>query len=704
VKQIIQDLNSGETILEEIPVPIEKDGYVLIKTTRSLVSLGTERSLVEFGKAGLVAKAKQQPEKVKMVLDKFKSDGIVPTLEAVFNKLNQPLPLGYCNVGKVVAIGNGVEGFKIGDRVISNGAHAEYVNIPKNLVAKIPDDVSDDEAAFTVIGSIGLQGVRLIAPTFGETIVVVGLGLIGLLTAQILKANGCNVIGIDFDDSKLELAKTFGLDVINPSNGVDQVKYVEQLTGGIGADGVIITASTSSDEVISNSARMCRKRGRVVLVGVIGLNISRADFYEKEINFQVSCSYGPGRYDENYEQLGNDYPIGFVRWTQKRNFESILNAIENKSLQVQPLITQIVDLENYNEIYGDIGKSKAIASILKYSNDETLIRTVKVVDHKQEPTNGTIGVIGAGNFTNATFLPIVKNLGLNIKYIASSGGLSAKVLAKKSNIVNATSDYQEILKDPDVDLVVITTRHNMHFKMVIDSIKANKQVFVEKPLCLNKDELDEISRLNLETEKNIVVGFNRRFAPMAMKMRDLIGNAPANIVATMNAGEIPTSSWVQSMEEGGGRIIGEGCHFIDLCSYLANSKVISVCANTLGLNPQENCDNVSIMLKFENGSNAVINYFSNGSKSYSKERVEVYSLGKTLVMDNWRTLKGYGYKNFSSLSNKQDKGHRRQFQLMAELLLKGGQALIPFDSIRNTTLASFAAVESFKNGNWVNVE
>lgn len=321
MKQIIQDLKNGETILEEVPVPMVKSGHVLIKTTKSLVSLGTERMLVEFGKANFIQKARQQPDKVKMVLDKVKTDGLKPTMDAVFNKLNQPLPLGYCNVGEVVAVGRGVTEFKVGDRVASNGNHAEYVNVPKNLVAKIPDNVTDEEAVFTVIGSIGLQGIRLLNPTFGETIVVVGLGLIGLVTAELLLANGCNVIGFDFDPEKVKIAKEKGVIAINPSEGTDQVKFIESYTNGIGADGVIITASNKSNEIISQSANMCRKRGRVVLVGVIGLDISRADFYEKEISFQVSCSYGPGRYDEEYEQKGNDYPIGYVRWTEKRNFE-----------------------------------------------------------------------------------------------------------------------------------------------------------------------------------------------------------------------------------------------------------------------------------------------------------------------------------------------------------------------------------------------
>ena len=344
--QIIQSFKTGETLLENIPAPEVKRGHVLIQTTRSLVSLGTERMLVEFGKSNLISKARQQPDKVKQVLDKIKTEGLMPTLEAVFNKLEQPLPLGYCNVGKVIAVGEGVSEFQVGDRVASNGAHAEVVCVPKNLVAHIPNNVSDEEAAFTVIGSIGLQGIRLLNPTFGETVVVIGMGLIGLLTAQMLKANGCQVIGVDLDQSKLDLAKTWGIIPFNPKSDGDVVKFVENYTQNIGCDGVIITASAKTDEIISQAARMSRKRGRIILVGVVGLNISRAEFYEKELTFQVSCSYGPGRYDENYEQKGQDYPLAFVRWTEKRNFEAILQAIASGNIQVKEMITEVVALEN----------------------------------------------------------------------------------------------------------------------------------------------------------------------------------------------------------------------------------------------------------------------------------------------------------------------------------------------------------------------
>ncbi len=705
MKQIIQDLKSGATVLEEVPVPQVKSGYVLIQTTRTLVSLGTERMLVEFGKANLIDKARQQPDKVKQVLDKIKTDGLQPTLEAVFNKLGQPLPLGYCNVGKVVAVGRGVTEFVVGDRVASNGNHAEYVCVPKNLVAKIPDNVTDEEATFTVIGSIGLQGIRLLNPQLGECVVVVGLGLIGLVAAELLKANGCKVIGVDFDQQKVDIAKNKGIYAINPKNGIDPVKYVEEITGGVGADGVLITASAKGDEVIHQACLMSRKRGRVVLVGVIGLNMRRDDFYKKELSFQVSCSYGAGRYDEEYENKGHDYPLAYVRWTEKRNFETILGAISSKILDVQPLITEEVELANYAEIYGDMRKHGSIASILKFPVDSTIERVVPVGENRVMVGSGKLGIIGAGNFASATIIPALQKVNAPIKYIASAQGLTAKVLAKKAKAENATSDYRVMLNDPEINTVIITTRHNLHASMVMETLEAGKSVFVEKPLCLNEEELQNIENAYMKANDKITltVGFNRRFSPFAVKMKALVGGGPKNIVATMNAGYIPPEVWVQDMEVGGGRIIGEACHFIDLCSFLADSKVIAVCMNALGENPQENTDNVSILLKYENGTNAVINYFANGSKSYAKERVEVFSQEKVLVLDNWRRLEGFGVKGFSKMTGTMDKGHKRQFALLNERVQKGGEALIPFESIVNTTRASFACIESLKKKAWVEI-
>lgn len=708
MKQIIQDLKKGNTILEEVPVPKVRSGQVLIRTNRTLVSLGTERMLVEFGKASYLEKAKQQPDKVKMVLDKIKTDGLKPTYESVVNKLNQPLPLGYCNVGEVVELGRDITEFKVGDRVASNGAHAEYVCVSQNLAAKVPDNVTDDEAVFTVIGAIALQGIRLTNPTFGETIVVIGLGLIGLITAEMLKANGCNVIGFDFDERKINIAQQKGITAINLSSGTDPIKYALEYTNEVGVDGVIITASSKSDEIIHQAAEMSRKRGRIVLVGVIGLNIRRNDFFKKELTFQVSSSYGPGRYDDNYEQKGQDYPIGFVRWTEKRNFEAVLNAISKGQLDVRPLITELVKLENYNEIYGDMRKSGSIASIIKYNNEAKQDQTVKLNSNSFQGKKGVFGIIGAGNFTSAILLPCLSKKKAHIKYIADLDGLSAKSLAKRYNISNATSDHQIIFKDKDVDTVMIITRHNAHASLVKETLKAGKNVFVEKPLALNNIELQEIIEVyqtvsHHRSPVTLTLGFNRRFAPLAQKMKSLLGSndAPMNIIATMNAGYIPPEVWVHDIEVGGGRIIGEACHFIDLCTYLSGSRVKAVCMNALGTQPNDNTDNASILLKYENGTNAVINYFANGSKSYSKERLEVFSQQRILIMDNWRKLIGYGFKGFKSKSTSQDKGHANQFSALVDRIQQGGDPLIPFGEIINTTQASFAAIKSLKEGRWI---
>ena len=708
MKQILQSFKTGDTVLEEIPAPQIRKGHLLIRTTRSLVSLGTERMLVEFGKANLISKARQQPDKVKMVLDKVKAEGLLPTLETVFNKLEQPLPLGYCNVGKVVAVGAGVSGFKIGDRVASNGPHAELVCVPQNLVAQIPDEVSDEQATFTVIGSIGLQGMRLCNPTFGETIVVFGLGLIGLLTAQMLLANGCSVIGVDIDERKCQIAKSWGVTTLNPTKGDDVVNGVLASTDQTGADGVIITASAKNNDIISQAAQMSRKRGRIVLVGVIGLNLSRAEFYEKELTFQVSCSYGPGRYDEDYEQKGMDYPISFVRWTEKRNFEAILASIANGKLQVDELITDQTSLTEYNKVYDNIGSSNSIASLLVYDeNSEAGSSSVNVFSNEFTSNSSILGIIGAGNFTKMTMLPALKKADAQLKYIASSGGVSGTALAQKHSISVSTTDYQEILNDPEIGMVLITTRHNAHADMTLKCLNAGKNVFVEKPLALNIEDLDKIIEAKQANKKQTVtVGFNRRFSPHIEAIKKSLGtdDKPINISATMNAGFIPANVWVHDMEVGGGRIIGEACHYIDLCIYLTGSLVKEVCMNAMGENPEVNTDNASILLKFENGSNAVINYFANGAKSYSKERVEVYKQEQTWIMDNFRTTKGFGVKGFSNLKTKIDKGHNRQFRLLVDRLRSGGETLIPFEEIVNTTKASFAAIESMQSNNWVKIE
>jgi len=710
MKQILQSLKTGLVVLEEVPKPMVNKGNVLIETTLSLVSPGTERMLVEFGKSNLISKAHQQPERVKQVLNKMKSEGILPTLEAVFSKLEQPLPLGYCNVGKVVAIGKGVSSFNVGERVASNGPHANFVRVPKNLAIKIPDDVLDEEAVFTVVGSIGLQGIRLCNPTFGETIVVIGLGLIGQLTAQLLVANGCQVIGIDVDESKCIIAENWGVITVNPSKGADPDKTVLAMTEGTGADGVIITASGANNDIISQAARMSRKRGRIVLVGVIGLDINRADFYEKELTFQVSCSYGPGRYDKNYEYKGIDYPLSFVRWTEKRNFQAILQALSNGQLNVKNLITEKVDLRDFLEIYENIGSSSSIASILKYhehvDSNSPNQSVVKLDNRKFFDKNGIVGLIGAGNFTKMTLLPALKNTGANLKYIASSSGVTGTVLAKKFGFTHSTSEYKNILDDPEVDTVFITTRHDSHAKLVIESLIAGKNVFVEKPLALNNDQLEKIIHAYSKSDTTLTVGFNRRFSPHVSTIRNVIGYNPdqLNIIATMNAGNIPSNIWVHDLEIGGGRIIGEACHFLDLIVYLGGSLIKSVCMNGLGKTPEENTDNASILVKLENGTNAVINYFSNGAKAYSKERLEVYSQERIFICDNFIKTIGYGAKGFKNLKTRIDKGHKTQFRELIDRIQNGGQSLISFKEIVNVTKASFAAIQSLKEKRWVDIK
>ncbi|HEY6976491.1 MAG TPA: bi-domain-containing oxidoreductase, partial [Chitinophagaceae bacterium] len=520
MKQLIQSLKTGETVLEDIPVPLTSKGNILIKTSCTLVSIGTERMLVEFGKSNLVQKARQQPDKVRQVVSKIKSDGLMPTMEAVFNKLEQPLPLGYCNVGKVIAVGEGVTEFNIGDRVASNGPHAEYVLVPQNLAVPIPVNVSDDEAAFTVIGSIGLQGIRLCNPAFGETIVVTGLGLIGLLTAQLLLANGCTVIGIDIDEDKIALAEQKGVICINPQQNADVVKFVKEKTNETGADGVIITASAKGDDIIAQAAQMSRKKGRIILVGVVGLNLNRADFYEKELSFQVSCSYGPGRYDDAYEKYGKDYPLPYVRWTEKRNFEAILQAISSGRLDVKSLITERVSLNDYKQIYNNLGNKKSIASLLIYpeTSDKKVLINISSANFKNQ--KGGIGIIGAGNFTAMTMLPALKKINANLVSIASAGGITGTALAKKYSIVRSTTDYKEVIADSDVDLVMIATRHDLHAKMVIEALKNKKHVFVEKPLALNKEELNEIINI-YDGTTTLTVGFNRRFSPHVQKIKQL---------------------------------------------------------------------------------------------------------------------------------------------------------------------------------------
>jgi len=721
MKQILQNLRSGITNLVEVPTPNVSYNMLLIKTRRTLISAGTERMLVEFSKGGLVAKAKAQPEKVKQVLDKIKTEGLMPTIETVFKRLDEPMPLGYCNVGEVIEVGSGVSDFKIGDRLAGNGPHAEIVSVPKHLCAKVPENVSDEQAAFTVLGSIGLQGVRLAQPELGEKFVVIGAGLVGLMVVQLLRASGCEVLAVDVNEQRLELAKGYGAKVCNSGSG-DPVAVAGAWTQGVGVDGVLITASARTDDIVHQAAEMCRKRGRIILVGVVGLNLRRSDFYQKELTFQVSCSYGPGRYDDAYEQKGQDYPIGFVRWTEQRNFQAVLGAMANGQLDVSSLITDRFPLVEAAGAYDKISNDpSALGIILEYPEAVDRYRTVSyAADSSKSAGKCVAAMIGAGNFAKMTMGPALAKTSARLKYVsARTNAAGASHIAKKYGFENATTDLDQIWKDPEVNTVFISTSHNSHAGLVCAALKAGKHTFVEKPLCLYPDELKEIqslySALNTPSSAlshqssvpSLMVGFNRRFSPHVKKIKDLLKDRgePLAMHFSCNAGIIPPNVWVHDPEVGGGRIIGEACHFIDLLSYIAGSRIVSVSAAQMGKNVAVKEDKMAMVLSFEDGSIGTVNYFGNGSKGYPKERLEVYSDGRILRLDNFRKLEGYGFKGFRKFNTRSmDKGHQNQFQAFIDRVSEGGEPLITFDELINVTLASFAAVTSAREGRMVHLE
>jgi predicted dehydrogenase/threonine dehydrogenase-like Zn-dependent dehydrogenase len=668
VKQVLQSLRTGQTVVENVPCPAVRPGHLLVRTTRTLISAGTERMLVEFGKAGWIEKAWQQPDKVKMVWEKIRTDGLAPTIESVMNKLDQPLPLGYCNVGVVEQVGAGVTGFAVGDRVASNGKHAEVVCVPAILCAKVPDGVSDDDAAFTVLSSIALQGIRLAQPTLGETVAVIGLGLIGLVTVQLLRANGCKVIGVDLDSTKLAAARAMGAETVNLGAGQDPVAFAETFTAGRGVDAVLITAATDSQEPVQSAARMSRKRGRIVLVGVAGLKLSRADFYEKELTFQVSCSYGPGRYDSSYEDRGNDYPIGFVRWTEQRNFEAVLDAMAQGSLKVGELVSHRFPVDEAERAYDCItGGQPTLGVLLEYrrSASELLpVRTVQVAAPAPAtaPTGrARIGFIGAGNYATAILMPAFRAAGADMVAVACSTGVSGVHAARKFGIGRATTDTESVIADTNIDAVVITTRHDSHAALTCRALRAGKHVFVEKPLALTLDQIDEIESTLAEVRAAgkspvLMVGFNRRYAPHVVRMKQLLAGVagPKAMVMTVSAGAIPQSHWAQHPQVGGGRIIGEACHFVDLLRHLADSEIEHACIDRM----QSICvDTVTISLRFKDGSIGTVHYFANGSKAIPKERLEVFASGRVLQLDNYRVLRGFSWPKFRTMRLwRQDKG------------------------------------------------
>lgn len=708
--QVIQNMSNGETRLEHAPTPKAPARGLLVRTSCSLISAGTERMLVDFGRASMLTKARQQPDRVRQVIDKARTDGLFSTIETVRSKLAQPLPLGYCNVGVVLETGRDVQGFKVGDRVVSNGPHADVVAVPRTLAARIPDNVDDSAASFTVLGAIGLQGLRLANPTLGEAFVVTGVGIIGLLTVQLLRAQGCRVLAIDFDESKLALARRFGARTCNPAAGEDPVAAGLSFSRGQGVDGVIITASTTSNDPVSQAAQMCRKRGRIVLVGVAGLDLKRADFYEKELNFQVSCSYGPGRYDPAYEEEGHDYPVGFVRWTEQRNFEAVLDMLAEGRIDTASLISHRVSFAEAPAAYSILSEDRsALGILLEYSEkpaDELLIRNLAIQPAVFNAGKAVCGFIGAGNYASRVLIPAFRKAGAQLKTIVTAGGLSGVIQGRASAFAEASTDVENMLADAEINTVAIVTRHNSHARLVAQALTAGKNVFVEKPLAITLDDLEVVEQAwraagEDGARPHLMVGFNRRFAPQVVKMKALLAttNEPKSFIMTVNTGAIPANHWTQDPGVGGGRIIGEACHFIDLMRHLAGAPIVSVQARSMGRTESGMIteDKAAITLGFEDGSFGTIHYLANGSSTFPKERVEVFVAGRVLQLDNFRKMRGFGWPGFSRMNlMTQDKG---QSVCAAAFLaaVEGGPVPIPPDEILEVARVTIETAEILRN-------
>ena len=694
MKQILQNLSDGETLLADVPSPGCPEGGLLIETTFSAVSPGTERMLLDFGKANWIDKARLRPDKVRQVLDKVRTDGLLPTVEAVRSKLDQSIPLGYSQCG--VVLESRVAGFQTGDRVISNGVHAEVAAVPMNLCAKIPEAVSDENAAFTVIASIALQGVRLAQPTLGESFVVSGLGLVGLFAVQILRAQGCRVLAIDFNTERCRLAESLGAEVVDLSAGEDPLAAAEAFTGGQGIDGVIIAAATASSGPVHQAAQMCRKRGRIVLVGVTGLDLLRSDFYEKELSFQVSCSYGPGRYDAEYEKRGLDYPIGFVRWTEQRNFSAVLQLMAEEKLSAALLVTGEVPVQDALQVYAAMHENPGahLGVLLRYGSGNSEAKRQRAVAlPKAAPVDGSvssgsrcrIGVIGAGNFSSRVLIPAFGKAGAELVTVVSEGGVSAAQAARKFGFDRAATDSEEIFADDKIDAVVIATRHDTHAPLTLRALDAGKHVFVEKPLCLSRAELEEIETAQATSGCQVVVGFNRRFSPHVLALRSAMASrrGPAAMVMTVNAGAIPADHWTRDGKVGGGRIIGEACHFVDLLRSLCGTPIVDYSISRLGPGCGDDEDCASVQLRFADGSTGAIHYLTNGHRSYPKEQLEVFADGKVFRIENFRKTRAYGVDGFRTLRTlRQDKGHGKCVAAFVDSITSGdGEPPIPFEEI-----------------------
>ncbi|OGO12785.1 MAG: hypothetical protein A2030_11100 [Chloroflexi bacterium RBG_19FT_COMBO_50_10] len=723
MKQLLQNIHNGETEVVEVPIPQVQAGMALVRTRASLVSAGTERMLVEFAGKSLLGKALSRPDLVRQLVDKAHREGVLSTVEAAFNRLDQPMPLGYSSSGVIAATGEGLQGFKLGDRVACAGGgyavHAEYALVPKNLLAALPDHVDFESAAFTTLGAIALHGFRLSRAQLGETVGVIGLGLLGLLTIGIARAAGCQVFGVDLDETRVGLAQQLGATAVPRPQAVEASM---SFTHGQGFDHILICADTPSSDPVELAGEIARDRGHVVAIGAVGLTIPRRIYYQKELSFINSRSYGPGRYDPIYEEAGQDYPIGHVRWTEGRNLQAFVKLLSEQRLDVRPLISHRFPIEQAPEAYDLItGKTNQpfLGVLLTYPETDSSGIILQAPDEPIKkiplPITGVnmvrLGVLGAGNFANAVMLPALKKVpSIELVAISSGSGFHAQNATNKFGFKYAAASEAEILQDPQVNTVSILTRHHLHAEQIIRALQAGKHVFCEKPLATTPEQLTQIQDqiLSQETSPLLTVGFNRRFAPLSRKLYDFIKERQEPLVATyrINAGNIPLSHWVHDPIQGGGRIIGEGCHFVDFLTFLVGTPPISVYAQALPDDGHYREDNVVMIFAFADGSLGTVSYLANGDKAFPKERVEVFAGGRVGVLDDFRTLElaHQGKRQVIHSRLRQDKGHHAEWEAFSAAILAGGPAPIPYEHLFGVTEAIFAAMDALRSRKSVPIE
>lgn len=703
MQQLTQKLGSGDMVIQELPTPQLSDGMVLVKNHYSLISAGTEGSTVKAARKNLIGKAKERPQQVRQVLDSLKRQGIVQTYRAVMKKLDAYSPLGYSCAGEVLAVADDVAGIKVGDKVACAGAgyanHAEIVSVPANLCVKLDDNADLSLACYNTLGAIALQGVRQADLRLGETCAVIGLGLIGQLACHLLRASGVNVVGIDVSESAVTTARDHCADIAITRSTTGITNQILDFTNGIGVDCVIIAAATTSLDPINFAGTICRRKGRVIVLGSVPTGFNREpDYYKKELDLRMSCSYGPGRYDLNYEEKGIDYPSSYVRWTEKRNMEAFQSLIHSRKIDIAYMTTHRFKFDDAPKAYEIVVNHSEpfLGIVLEYDINKRHEALEKVKIANPSPvTDINIGFVGAGSYAQGNLLPYLPSRDMVGRIgVLTNSGTTSKRVAEKYQFSLCTSDENDIFGNNDINTVFVATRHNTHAQYVIKALKAEKNVYVEKPLCLNIDELADIQSLCAEKNRHVMIGFNRRFSPFAQKAKKALGSGKMSMLYRINAGVIPASSWIQDPAIGGGRIIGEVCHFIDFMTFMCGSAPVKVAASvlddSLGLN-----DTVNIIVEFENGSTGVIAYYANGSKSLPKEYFEAYHSGKTAVITDFKRCDIYARKVESLKKSTQDKGQKEMMRQYFDAL-KQGKSLIPMNEIFSVTLATFAVIRSIQ--------